>query len=120
MSWILQTNDYKQSFFSHDENRCSLKQRTLSALKKVLLFWIFAIASIVVPLLHFILVPGFLIGGVIAFRLHMRNTHYLDNVQFLCPNCGKGNTQKKFYFFSGKRIRCSHCSHQASIIATAS
>lgn len=65
----------------------SKKERTARAIKYGGLCWVGALASIVIPLLHFILVPGFLIAGpILAFVLLGQESMVLGG-EGICPNC---------------------------------
>lgn len=63
------------------------KERTKRALKFGGMCWGFAIVCVFIPLLHFILVPGFLIAGpIVAFVVLSRESAILGG-KGLCPYC---------------------------------
>jgi hypothetical protein len=63
--------------------------RIKRALKSLGIFWAFAIFSILVPILHFILVPTFFcIGLYLVFRSSQLQLEILNGC-ILCPNCKK-------------------------------
>ncbi|GMU58836.1 MAG: hypothetical protein IT380_00245 [Myxococcales bacterium] len=56
--------------------------KTLGAL------WLASIASILIPGLHFVLVPGFFVAGLVFLVLRVRGTVRLEPGSFPCPKCG--------------------------------
>jgi len=59
------------------------------AMKKFLMFFVIASVCILIPIAHFFLVPGFLIGGIIAAkRLWNRSSEGID-AKGICPACNK-------------------------------
>lgn len=57
-------------------------------LKALGLLWLAALGSIILPGLHFVLVPGFFIAGLVFFVLRSRGTVRLEVGAFPCPKCG--------------------------------
>lgn len=54
--------------------------------------WALAVACVFIPLLHFVLVPGFfLVGPVLAWLawLAVRQTVRVTSASITCPKCGK-------------------------------
>jgi hypothetical protein len=63
------------------------RERTFRALKFGGLCWVVALISVVLPLVHFVLVPGFLIAGpVVAYILYGQESVVLGG-QGTCPYC---------------------------------
>jgi hypothetical protein len=63
--------------------------RVARAAKMLALMWALAIVSILVPGLHFILVPGFLVAGpVLAFKVARERSVVLGG-EGTCPACGQ-------------------------------
>jgi len=57
------------------------------AMKKFLMFFVIASVCILIPIAHFFLVPGFLIGGIIAAkRLWNKASEGID-AKGTCPAC---------------------------------
>jgi hypothetical protein len=74
--------------------------------------WFAAIVSIVIPVFHFILVPGLFIAGIIAAIFISRRNVEL-RTSFECPGCGQ---RIEFHSISnGNNLRwpidhvCPHC-----------
>jgi hypothetical protein len=111
-SWNVRTTDFKQSEFAPGSVGCTTKGLTIAGLKKLAMFWLLAVFCIFIPVLHFFLVPLFLIVGVVAMVTQMKNTHHLEHGTFTCPNCHEPMAVKDFYFSNGKRFRCKSCSQQ--------
>jgi hypothetical protein len=49
--------------------------------------WVLAFPAIFLPVLHFVLVPGFLIGGVVLAAVRLREDRTLARVEGTCPRC---------------------------------
>lgn len=63
------------------------KQRTLRAIKFCLIFWGLALGSVLLPLLHFILVPAFFLAGPILAIFTMGRESVLLGGEGTCPSC---------------------------------
>lgn len=50
--------------------------------------WAAAVASIFVPVAHFLLVPGFLVIGIVSFVVRFRTPKRAVSVRGTCPDCG--------------------------------
>ncbi|MDR2877119.1 MAG: hypothetical protein LBV36_03645 [Chromatiales bacterium] len=65
------------------------RDRVLRALAALGLVWLLAVLAILIPGLHFVLVPALLIAGpVVAFR-RFRITAQNERATGACPSCGK-------------------------------
>lgn len=53
------------------------------------LCWVAAGLTVFIPLAHFILTPGFFIGGIILAMKKYKAERLNDNVQVQCPRCDK-------------------------------
>src|SRR5690242_15102508 len=63
------------------------KARILRALKSLGLCWGLAIVSILIPIAHFVLVPGFLVAGpILAFFVFTAKSTILGG-DSTCPEC---------------------------------
>jgi hypothetical protein len=67
----------------------SKPERTKRALKAWGLGWCFAVASVFLPIAHFILVPAFLIGSPIVAYFISKQKSVILGGQSVCPSCGK-------------------------------
>src|SRR5215475_5533429 len=50
--------------------------------------WLLAFPAIFLPVLHFVLVPGFVIGGIALAVVRLREDRTLARVEGTCPRCG--------------------------------
>jgi|ETNmetMinimDraft_26_1059896.scaffolds.fasta_scaffold237236_1 hypothetical protein len=63
------------------------RERMLRALKVWGICWGLSLASVLVPVMHFVLVPGFFLAGPLAGWLAHRRTESLLGGQVQCPKC---------------------------------
>jgi hypothetical protein len=64
-------------------------QRTMRAAKIWGIMWLFALFSLPVFIVHFVLVPGFLIAGPVMAAKRYRVTEIPDHISGNCPSCKK-------------------------------
>ncbi len=64
------------------------QEQRIRALKSLLTFWTIAALCILIPIAHFILVPGFLIGGGIAASRRWKTVEEGIDATGSCPACG--------------------------------
>lgn len=63
--------------------------RTRRAIRILAFFWVGALFSVILPLLHFVLVPAlFLAGPVAAWWVHQQDSQ-ISGGEGECPQCGK-------------------------------
>ncbi len=74
--------------------------RTARASKALLLCWGLALLSILVPIAHFVLVPGFALMGIALFVKRMGEAATITGVEGVCPKCGEPRT-----FQGGGRLK---------------
>ncbi|HYC32452.1 MAG TPA: hypothetical protein VEB59_09210 [Gemmatimonadales bacterium] len=48
-----------------------------------------ALIALPIPLVHFVLVPGALLGGLTVGLLRLRHREIIDSAEGACPCCGK-------------------------------
>jgi hypothetical protein len=63
------------------------KERTMRGLKSLGIAWGLAAATILIPILHFILVPLLLLAGPIAFFWTTNQEEILEGGSGECPDC---------------------------------
>ena len=68
--------------------RPSPGKRLTRALKAGGLFWAIAAGCVFIPGLHFVLVPGFFVIGVVTGLRHLRDQEIVSGVRGACPRCG--------------------------------
>ena len=118
MVWTLRTNDLKRELLVADILVCQKKYKINLGLKKLALFWGLAIVSIFIPVLHFVLVPAFLITGVVSFFNQFKHTHLINKGEYVCPSCKRDFQIKNIYFSDGHRLNCELCQTQLVIEET--
>lgn len=69
--------------------------RIRRATKFFLIFLFAAIVSLLIPVLHFLLVPGFLLAALIMSVIKFKETGSIDLTRFGCPSCAKEFPDKK-------------------------
>jgi hypothetical protein len=79
--------------------RPSTGQRLARAFKAGGIFWAVAAGCVFLPGLHFVLVPSFLLVGVIVGFRHLRDEEIVSGVRGPCPRCGLEQT-----FAAGNRL----------------
>lgn len=70
----------------------SNRERALRALKMLGIMWGVALATVFIPIAHFVLVPGFFIAGPVAAVLRYRVVESMEAAAGECPTCGRAMT----------------------------
>jgi predicted RNA-binding Zn-ribbon protein involved in translation (DUF1610 family) len=84
--------------------------RVKRALAGLALSWGAALAGLFIPVAHFLLVPGFLIFGIIVFVSRMRVRVRAESVHGTCPDCGAEQDFEAAGAWSlPRRLDCTHC-----------
>jgi len=63
------------------------QEQKIRALKSMMVFWAIAALCILIPIAHFILVPGFLIGGIIVASRRWKLKEEGIKAAGSCPAC---------------------------------
>ena len=108
----IKTIDFKVAPFKGQIVECAKKDKLEAGFRKLGIFWGLMIASVFIPVFHFVLVPAFFILGLVFFSQQYKQTHMVKQLTFNCPNCGKENKIEKMYFKDSIRFRCQECSTQ--------
>jgi len=66
------------------------REQKIRALKSMMTFWVIAALCIFIPIAHFILVPGFLIGGIVAASRRWKTKEEELEATGSCPACHNG------------------------------
>jgi len=69
--------------------RYNERERNMRAAKALALYWLIAAVCILIPVAHFILVPGFLIAGLVVAKRKKGMSEEGLHVQCRCPACAK-------------------------------
>lgn len=88
----------------------STGERVLKAGKVGGLLWLIAGFSIFIPILHFVLVPGFLLAGLIFAAAAGYSRAEISDGEFTCPNCGKVQKLRPMAESFPYVVRCEGCS----------
>lgn len=64
-------------------------ERKTRALKSLGLLWMIATVCVLIPVAHFVLVPGFLIAGVMVARRRWNTPEEGLSATGECPSCGQ-------------------------------
>ncbi len=65
----------------------SKQEQKTRGLQTLALFWVIATVCVLIPIAHFILVPGFLIGGVVAAKRRWNKDKEGLDARGACPAC---------------------------------
>lgn len=89
--------------------------RTMRAVKALLICWAIAVFCVLIPMLHFVLVPLFFLAGIFMFFNQMSVHSYLVSGTIPCPACQKEVILKPMAFDWPKREICNYCRADLSI-----
>jgi len=84
-------------------------RRAVRALVRLGGCWALAVACVFVPLLHFVLVPGFLVLGPVLAYLGARATVLVKSEQVTCPRCAKATPVEPGTTGWPVRLWCASC-----------
>ena len=97
-----------------------LPERTKRAAKGLLALWGAGALCAFVPLAHFVLVPGFLLAGVILAVVRLRLRSALARVEGVCPRCKVERTLLgSGRYREGGMVHCEGCGSQLEVRALA-
>jgi len=90
--------------------------RTLGGLG---MFWGLGLASVFIPVAHFVLVPTFVIGGVVMAVKRAREDRRLLWVRGACPRCGvEQELRPGGRYVDGRTFDCPACHGNISLSTT--
>jgi hypothetical protein len=96
--------------------RRSLASRARRAAVALGAAWLLAFPAIFLPVAHFVLVPGLVIGGVVLAAIRLRESRTLDRLRATCPRCGAALDVRPGGRFSLPRpVQCVHCRNQLTL-----
>lgn len=88
----------------------SAKERIKRSFKSAVLYFGLSVVSILIPVLHFVLVPLFLGLTVFMGISHFKNNKQVDLSDVNCPVCGKKLKESTVYFHGESvRLYCYEC-----------
>jgi hypothetical protein len=65
------------------------QERTRRSFKALGFCWLLAVGAVLIPILHFVLVPTFLLAGPIAFFWVANQEDEISGGKGVCPECSK-------------------------------
>jgi len=65
----------------------SVTEQKSRAIQSLLKFWLIAAVCILIPIAHFLLVPGFFIGGIIVASRRWKTEREGEDASGSCPAC---------------------------------
>ena len=78
--------------------------------------WLLAFPAIFLPVLHFVLVPGLIIGGIVLGALRLREDRTLARLRGTCPRCGTTlDLAPGGRFRLPRSAQCVHCKNQLTL-----
>jgi hypothetical protein len=94
-------------------------QRLGRALAGLGMCWALALGGLFIPVAHFILVPTFVVAGIVVAVRRARENRRLLLLRGACPRCGAAQEFKPGgRFVTGRSIDCPKC-HGALTLVTA-
>ena len=85
-------------------------QRLARTLAGLGMFWGLALGSVFIPVAHFVLVPIFVVGGIVVAIRRAREDRRLLRVRGACPRCGAlQDLQPGGRFVNGRSFDCPAC-----------
>jgi hypothetical protein len=74
------------------------------------MFWGLGLASVFIPVAHFVLVPTFVVGGIVMAFVRAREDRRLILLQGACPRCGAAQEFRPGgRFADGRSFDCPKC-----------
>ena len=86
-----------------------LRKKWKKGLRFLFLFWLGALLSLFIPILHFILVPLFLFLGLGGFLFFFRKEDCVVHQDISCPLCHKDFSVSSVNVSQFSSLVCSHC-----------
>lgn len=103
------TNAEISGQFTMAVKHLSLLERMKSAFIYLLAWWLAGVACVLVPVLHFVLVPLAALGGIGAFFYRLRLKEFRLDTVIECPACKAKLELKKAAFNWPLRETCNEC-----------
>lgn len=85
------------------------QERKRNAFKALGLCWGLSVASIPLPPIHWVTVPGFFFFGIYLSLKKLREPEYFENIVFPCPECGKEVRVAPQVVQNPLAFVCPHC-----------
>ena len=85
------------------------EERKKNALKGLGLFWGLSLASIPLPPIHWLTVPGFFFFAIYWFWRKLREHDYFEKLEFCCPECETAGQLPPQVLKNPLSFVCPHC-----------
>lgn len=92
--------------------------RLMRGLKGMGICWAIAVFCVLIPMLHFVLVPLFLFLGIVMFIQQWGQKHFCSGGTIQCPSCKTEMKLREGAFDWPKREICSGCRADLTIEKT--
>ena len=115
MTLLAETNDFKKVQFTASEHIFSQNEKIKRGLKSFFIFFIIALLCILIPILHFVLVPGFFIFAIYKFVSTTREMGNISNADFKCPSCNQQIQLKNISLQFPRKEHCPGCRNSLKI-----
>ena len=87
----------------------SSRERFLRSVKRASIFFGIAVVSVLIPMLHFVLVPGFLVLGALVFSRTLNEKELVRQASGTCPACHHVVTLEGPISTKKSKEICPHC-----------
>jgi hypothetical protein len=99
-------------------HRRSLASRAARAGLALGVAWLLAFPAIFLPVLHFVLVPGLVVGGVVLAAMQLREDRTLARLRGVCPRCAAPlDLTPGGRFRLPRMVQCGHCRNELTVAA---
>ncbi|RME15702.1 MAG: hypothetical protein D6797_06115 [Bdellovibrio sp.] len=105
----IETLDGKKDPLEIEVKKIELRDRIKAALKSSIVLFLLAVGFVFIPILHFILVPAFLIASIVVFWMTFSITHKITTRALKCPGCHKEISLKSQSPEFPIRFSCPEC-----------
>lgn len=109
------TEDGKTTFGQVERRDLPANERAMRSLKVLGILWVVAFITIFVPVLHFVLVPLFLLLGIVFATTTWMEKSWIVKGSIPCPNCNKSIEFKEESESWPSKQRCPSCSFMLTI-----
>lgn len=94
----------------------TLPARAWRAGRALLGAWAAAAASVLLPIVHFVLVPVLVLTGLVLAVVRLREDRALVQLTGACPRCrGPGRFSGAGRFREGREVHCDGCGCQVAV-----
>jgi len=98
----------------------SLASRAGRAGLALAIAWLLAFPAIFLPVAHFVLVPGLIVGGVVLAAMRFAETRALARVRGVCPRCKATlDLSPGGRFRLPRVVQCVRCRNELTLAAPA-